>query len=557
MRHAPLIMVMLLLGVGGCQGRDTSQIRQLTAREAKKLVATHRGGKLNLDGLQTLDVDAAEELSQFDGEYLSLDGLKSLPLDLARTLHKFQCTGLGLNGLGFTVHLHTVLRPEEAEAITTFNGIVSLGKVTRINGNVARILTRFKGQGLYLKNVEELSGDAGRILSGARFGGLGLVLSGLKYCAADDLTVLRANPTISIPSAEPLRPDARFRITEHGNTFQVHGVDTLTSNDVAELREQIGIGSPVILCIDELTDLDPSVAEALLKLGNRGLSFRSLRSISADTAWALAQCNGELRLNGLQAISVDVADALASNRGPLLLDGIKSLTPELAERLGKHHNHDFDAPLSLNGLSELSTEAAQGLGKHYNLHLNGIRSISREVAEGLVRGNQFSSRERHLNGLKTLSPEVAKPLSGNGLGGDYLYLDGLRSLSPEAAQWLATTGNGLSLNGVESMSTSVAAALAKHGEGEDVEPRLSMNGIAAISAEAAEVLARHPGPVALNGIHELPDEVAQALAKRSEYFPSLFVDKIELEGLRSLSYKSKKLLRETPGIWLPREMRGY
>ena len=391
MRHAHLIMVMLLLGVGGCQGRDTSQIRQLTARWAKELVATHRGGKLNLDGLRTLDVDAAEELSQFDGEYLSLDGLKSLPPGSARTLHKFQCTGLGLNGLGSTQHSHTVLRPEEAEAIATFHGIVSLGKVTRIDGNIARILTRFKGQGLYLKNVEELSGDAGRILSGARFGGLGLVLSGLKYCAADDLTVLRANPTISIPSAEPLRPDAlnqqvdappfsavspgrtaRFQITKHANTFQVHGVDTLTLSDVAGLREQIGIGAPVILCIDELTDLDPSVAEALLKLGNRGLSFRSLRSIPADTAWALAQCNGELRLNGLQTISGDVADALASNRGPLLLDGIKSLSPELAERLGKHHDHDFKAPLSLNGLSELSTEAAQGLGKHYNLHLNGI-----------------------------------------------------------------------------------------------------------------------------------------------------------------------------------------
>jgi hypothetical protein len=222
MRHATFIMVMLSLGVGGCQERDTSQIRQLTAREAKELVAKYSGGKLNLNGLLRLDSDAAEELSHFrgthlylnrldsiggvqaqfladfDGEYLSLDGFRSIPEGTARTLHRFKCTALAFHGLLGT------LRPEDAEALCKFNGIVSLGGITVINEDIARILTTFKGQGLYLKNVEKLGGDAGKILGRARFRGFGLVLGDLKDCTAGNLAALRANPTISISSAELL-----------------------------------------------------------------------------------------------------------------------------------------------------------------------------------------------------------------------------------------------------------------------------------------------------------------------------------------------------------------
>jgi len=94
---------------------DTSGIRRLDARRARRLVAAFDGDDLALDGLQTLSTDAARALAEFKGRSLSLDGLKTLSPEAARALAGFAGKSLHLNGL-------TALSADAARALAAFKG---------------------------------------------------------------------------------------------------------------------------------------------------------------------------------------------------------------------------------------------------------------------------------------------------------------------------------------------------------------------------------------------------------------------------------------------------
>lgn len=114
-----VVGVGLFLGVaGGADQRsaaDTSGIRRLDARRARRLVAAFAGEDLALDGLAALSVDAARALAEFKGRSLSLDGLKTLSPEAARALAGFTGKSLRLNGL-------TALSADAARALAEFKG---------------------------------------------------------------------------------------------------------------------------------------------------------------------------------------------------------------------------------------------------------------------------------------------------------------------------------------------------------------------------------------------------------------------------------------------------
>jgi len=142
-----------------------------------------------------------------------------------------------------------------------------------------------------------------------------------------------------------------------------------------------------------------------------------------------------------------------------LTNAITELDPETAEILVKYGG---GWTICLDGVKKLSQEVAEKLvkyeaGGHSGLSLNGIEELDEQTARILTR---FKGDILYLDGLKELTPKVAKELAK--FEGWYLYLNGLRELTPEVAAELAKfKGNDLSLNGVRELTPEVAAELAK------------------------------------------------------------------------------------------------
>jgi hypothetical protein len=180
------------------------------------------------------------------------------------------------------------------------------------------------------------------------------------------------------------------------------------------------------LMLDGLTTLSPKVAKALsahdvptrwkngFKCGEIfDLSFNGLKTISLETALALATHKCDVSLNGLTTISPEVAEALA-RAGTLRLDGLTTISDEAARALAQH-----EGELQLDGLTALSYKAAKSLSKHkggslgtggwVDLSLDGLITLSPEAAKALAKYEGTLA----LNGLTTLSDEAAASLRSN------------------------------------------------------------------------------------------------------------------------------------------------
>jgi hypothetical protein len=171
-------------------------------------------------------------------------------------------------------------------------------------------------------------------------------------------------------------------------------------------------------------------------------------------------------LNGLRSISEQTASALAQHHGWLSLDGLTSLSPEVARCLAQHrhisHLGDFYNSLSLGGLQDLGNESSAALAEYPgNLKLNGLRTLSETTARCLARHHtdtQWDVAEQYslmLDGLEQLSDEAAIAISEYRGG---LSLDGLTVLSTTAIRAFANhPGQALSLGRLDAMPDDVAA----------------------------------------------------------------------------------------------------
>ena len=145
----------------------------------------------------------------------------------------------------------------------------------------------------------------------------------------------------------------------------------------------------------------------------------------------------------------------------------------------------FPVALQLDGLSSLEARTLAELAQHEgNLHLNGLKALSREQAQSLAA---------HKGGM--------------------LALDGLKSLDAKTAEVLAGREGVLTLNGLESLSHESAKALGCH-KGE-----LSLNGLKELADDLASAVVAHKGMVSLKGITKASDKAKEILAGTSVVLP--------------------------------------
>ena len=140
--------------------KATNQIESLTPEQATALAELKgsRQGRLNLNGLTTLDAATAKVLAEFNGQSLYLNGLTTLDAATAKALAEFKGPYLELIGL-------TALGADAAKALAEFNGkVLALNGLTALDADIAKALAEFNGQTLHLSALTTLDAATAKAL---------------------------------------------------------------------------------------------------------------------------------------------------------------------------------------------------------------------------------------------------------------------------------------------------------------------------------------------------------------------------------------------------------
>lgn len=168
------------------------------------------------------------------------------------------------------------------------------------------------------------------------------------------------------------------------------------------------------------------------------------------------------------------------------LSGLVEIDSKIAEALALNQG-DF---LDLSGLTNITSDILEALEPYSgSILLNGLKEIDEDSAHSTYC--LFGPLE--LNGIQTLSESVADALSSHSRqGNNPISLSGISQLTPECALKLARHGGGLYLDGLVEISVEVAAALAEHQGG------LFLGALQNISDDAAEALSKCVGELSVN-----------------------------------------------------------
>jgi predicted DNA-binding WGR domain protein len=194
------------------------------------------------------------------------------------------------------------------------------------------------------------------------------------------------------------------------------------------------------LYLDNITELNNSIAELLINLDKWDISLNGLISISDSDAKLLSTCT-ITSLNGLKKISEVAAYNLTMHKHyEIELNGLNQITDKTVEALG-----EYPQILALDGLTNLSDEAADALSqknwyaKAFRLSLKGLKTITDNTAVSLSKVKS----EIYLDGLESISDVVSEALSRHEGG---LSLRGLKSISDAAAEHFSTHNGWISFN---------------------------------------------------------------------------------------------------------------
>lgn len=481
--------------------------------------------------LRQVTVQEAQRLAQDKSGRLALDGLKTLTPEVAKELAKHE-GWLSLNGL-------KEISDEAAAGLGQHKGVLHLNGLARVTDGTAAALAANRGE-LALNGLTAISDESARAL--AKHSGGRLILNGLTTLSAEAARAFAARkgggPTSQtvLDGLTTLSPEAAAALAgAHGHNWRGElPVFKTISVDVAQAlaKREGGLSMP------GLTTLSDDSAKALG--GKLGGNLPRLTSLTVESAKAIAgptpgQFHRSLNLDSLTSLPDDIALAIGGkdSRGNLYLNGLKSLTPIAAKAICQR-----EGDLYLNGLTTISDETLQALAEHKSpgyarpfVYLQGLTTLSDDGAAILAAWPKWSGE---LPALPTLSEKSAAALATSRRWDG--KLPAAKSISVETAQALAHRNGNLALDGLTNLPTDVAASLAKHQGG-----TLSLNGLTKLSDEAAAVLAQHTGRLSLCGLATLSPGAVRALAGYQG-------DWLLLDGLQSLDGGSAKSLAQRKGV---------
>ena len=532
-----LAICFLVLGVPPTFAQDTAHIKDLSVEDAKRL-AQDKSGRLLLNGLTTLTLDAAKELAKHEG-WLSLNGLTSLSNEAAEALGEHKGY-LHLDGL-------TKISDAAAKALARHKGELSLNGLTLLSDEAGIALAGHTGGRLYLNGVTTLSTEAVQALAQRKGGGSS------NQTRLDGLTAITVEGAKALAEAHPHNWDGRlpgFKSVpedvakalakrQHGLTME--GLTTLSEESAKALRGKLGGKLPRLTSLT--VDSAKAIAGPVPGQFHRTLILDGLTTLPDDIALSIGgkDSRGGLHLNGLKTLTPIAAKAICQREGDLYLNGLTTVSEETLNALVEHKAPGFARPIVfLKGLTTLSDGGAAILAAwpKWCGELPALATLSEKSAASLASSRNWNGS---LPSFKAISPEVARALAQRRCN---LALDGLTTLSEETAKELAKhQGGTLTLNGLQHLSDNAAITFAQH------DGRLSLNGVTTLSSSAAASLGKHRGDwLFLDGLTSLSEDAAKSLAQHKSV--------VSLSGLMPLTEEAFLVLKRNPKMVLPDNYRA-
>ncbi|MEZ6056431.1 MAG: hypothetical protein R3C01_06975 [Planctomycetaceae bacterium] len=553
----------------------------ITPEQAKELVnkieAESRFGILQLSRTEELTPETASALAEFRGEMLIL-GIRSITPETAEALAMSQAETLWLHSL-------TSLSPDVAESLAKLRGHLVLTGLTQLDSvSLAEKLTRRPGA-LSFPYLKSLTPEIATALAKSE---RSLTLAGLTEITPEVQDRLAQTfGTLSLPNLRSL--DSLLLAQKLAAvTVLLPKLEKLTAEQVQQFigfKGQSSFWGGVALPLDAIT---PETAKAMTATSLKGISLtlvgnklgsneiletlldsslkitlQDVEELSPDQIRiAFEALNGtsrtgpldvpRLSLPSLQRLdSAILAEALGGSTG-FNFPGVTSISPEAAAALGALPEKEYIGPLgqkimgpsgslSFPSLRELSPEIARlMLRKRWgSISLPALQDVSLETIRLLAK-----QTPRLTLGISGLPPEFAGAFAdaptewtfGNGT----IAFPYVTELAPEAARILVES---LNLNrGVGFIGGNVRVSQS---------PRLifggeqgrTASGFPTLSPELAKELSKYEGSLEIQGLGELPDESAAALAS----FPGPY---LVLSGPFSekLSPAAAESLSKTPGV---------
>jgi hypothetical protein len=550
----------------------------VTAEQARELVkntqAESRFGILQLSQPREVDAEVAETLAEFRGEMLML-GVRSLSPEVAAALAKSQAANVWL-------HSVTSVSPEAAEALVQLRGHLILTSLTELDSvplatklatrpgalsfpylktitpEVAAALAKNE-RSLTLAGLTEISPELQEALA-ETIGALSL--PNLRSLDSVPLTKKLAGATVLLSNVEALTGEQmELLVGVKGQASFWGGVYLPLAVFTPEIAEVVAANPrPVNLTLFGTEFVSDEVLRTLMKSrlnvtlqDMKRLTAEQIRMVSEELANITFRAGvvqrSRLSLPQLQDLdSALLAETLVKSTG-FQFPRVTSISPDAAAALGNLPDEEFRHPdgrvesrprgdLNFPSLETLSPETAQLLLKKRWLSISfpALQDVSLETVRLMAR------QTFRLNlGIASLPPECADafaetPTDAN-MGGGYLLFPNVNDLSPEAASILVNSLN----RGVLDLGYTKLSNSPKLYFGGDFG--FPSSGFSSLSPELAMELAKYEGVLAIQGLGELPDESAAALASFSG--PYLILSG---PGAEQLSPAAAASLAKTPGV---------
>jgi len=550
----------------------------VTAQQARELVTTteaqSRFGIVQLSTTSEITLEVAEVLAKFRGDTLIL-GIKSLSPEVAAALTKSQAANLWLHSI-------TTVSPDAAEAISKLHGHLVLTSLTELDSvTLAEKLASRPGalSFPFLKTISpEVASALGKTERSLTLAGLTDVPLSVQEKLAETVGML------SIPNLKSL--DSLLLAKKlKAPAVLLSKVQKLTAEQLEQFvgdKGQLSFWGGIYLPITAITPELATVAAAnprsfsLTLTGTEAVSDEDLRAL-LTSRWNVTLLDVEQLTEGQIAVlnealpsttfrpgvlefprlslprlqkldSAVLAKTLVRSSG-FTFPAVTEISPEAAAALGnlpddenKRRDGTVDirpsGELNFPSLTELSPETAELLLKKrwLSISLPSLQDVSKDTIR-LMAQQTF-----RLNlGISTLTPELADAFAptpaDTNMGGGFILFPNVSDLSPEAAQILVNSLNrGYTFRGDIRISNSPKIFFGG-------DQGFAGNGFRTLLPEVAMELARYEGTLAFQGLNELPDASAEALATFSG--PYLILSG---PGAETLSPAAAESLARLPGV---------
>jgi hypothetical protein len=448
-----------------------NQLTEISDSAIGKL-ACHTGGRLKLNGIESLSEEGAEFLSGYKGR-LHLDGITTITWDLLSLFnpihdlfgyeHLYDIDGLillSLNGVkSFDDNIWTIHGFDH-----TYIQDISLNGISGDLYDFALAPLPY-GRRIYLNGVSRI--DCHYIELEGKFDYIHLDgLIELQHEVAAKIVHAPNTPRyVSFGSLKSISRELAKIFSSFDHVISLNGLKHISTHVLdgfySSHRYDYGTSEVNGFEFDALTFLSPKEFQKFSYYYIDHLSFDSINEITPY----FIDCMTRMIPHGLR-------------RNYLGLNGVKVLSAE-------HINAIFHFPRKLvfDGVTKLDILTAHALGEsltfeNCTLYLDGIKILDESVADHLLRFKGCLS----LDGILTIQTALKAFSSRKG----DLSLNGLTYLLDDEAEALSNHVGTLSLDGLSTISDSAAAFLSKH------DGAITLKGLTSISKEAAEQLSRHP-----------------------------------------------------------------